>query len=79
MSTFQLRKLKRMRTDAKIPQKKLASVLNCSIQFYSQLERGINTLSYENACLLANFFETTPDALFLEDMLYAISKAEKKK
>lgn len=79
MSTFPLRKLKKLRTDSRIPQKKLASVLNCSIQFYSQLERGVNTLSYENACLLAGFFDTTPDALFLDDVLYAMSKPEAKK
>lgn len=65
--SYPLKKLKRLRTSMHIPQKKLAKELNCSIQFYSQLERGINTLSYENAWVLANYFSVTPDDLFLQD------------
>lgn len=64
---MKLKTLKKKRLEMGVTQKKLARELGCSIQFYSQMERGINVLSYENAVILANYFEVSPDELFLDD------------
>ena len=62
-----LRKLRRIRLEEKCTQKRCADYLGVSMQYYSQIERGINTLSYPNALKLALFFNTTTDELFKED------------
>lgn len=64
---FPLKTLKKTRKEQKCTQRMIANYLGVSIQYYSQMERGINLLSYANACKIAYFFHTTPDALFLKD------------
>ena len=64
--TVPLRKLKRMRLQKGYKQKDIALRLQCTPQFYSELERGINVLSYQNALIIANFLDTDTDTLFKE-------------
>jgi len=66
-----LKKLRKIRRDLKINQTMVAEFLGVTTQFYSQVERGINVLSYSNALKIAVFFNTTPDELFKEDFLAA--------
>lgn len=71
-----LRKLKQVRLKHKVTQKMIAERLGCTVQFYSQMERGINVLNYSNALKIAIYFETTPDELFRDDFerAFAIQK-----
>lgn len=62
-----LSKLKRIRTERQVTQKIVAEYLGITVQYYSQIERGLNILSYLNAVRLAIFFECHVDDLFLED------------
>lgn len=64
--TIPLKKLRRTRIQNGYRQKDLARQLQCTPQFYSEIERGINVLSYQNALLIADFLETTTDELFKE-------------
>lgn len=66
-----LKKLRKIRRDLKINQAVVAEFLGVTTQFYSQIERGINVLSYNNALKIAVFFNTTPDELFRDDFLAA--------
>lgn len=69
-----LRKVKRIRRELKINQTMVAEFLGVTTQFYSQIERGVNVLSYQNALKIAKYFNTTPDELFKEDFTNAIKK-----
>lgn len=62
-----LKNLRKIRKKYRVTQKRVAEYLDISTQFYSQLERGVNELSYYNAFKIAKFFDTTPDELFKED------------
>lgn len=62
-----LRKLRKTRLKCRVKQKTVANFLGVSTQFYSQIERGVNNLSFENAYKLAYYFQTTTDDLFKED------------
>lgn len=64
---FPLRKLRKIRTDRSITQKEIADKIGCTFQYYSQVERGVNNLSFEMAFKIANYFGMTPDELFLDD------------
>ncbi|MFR8154680.1 MAG: helix-turn-helix transcriptional regulator [Thomasclavelia ramosa] len=59
--------LRKTRLKNNLRQKDIAYVLGCTTQYYSQLERGINVLSYDYATRLALMFNTTPDELFFEE------------
>lgn len=64
--TIPLKKLKRIRIQKGFKQKDIAAQLQCTPQFYSEIERGINVLSYQNALLIADFLDTDTDTLFKE-------------
>ena len=66
-----LKKLRRRRLEMRITQKRLAEYLGVTPQFYSEVERGLNVLSYRNALLIARFLDTTTDALFREAFEHA--------
>lgn len=72
---FPLHTLRTLRKKQHVTQSRLADYLNVSVQYYSQMERGINLLNYANACKLARFFNTTPDALFYTDYQQQNEKA----
>ena len=59
--------LRKTRLKNNLRQKDIAYVLGCTTQYYSQLERVINVLSYDYATRLALMFNTTPDELFFEE------------
>lgn len=64
-----LRRLKKERLKYHLTQKRLADYLGVTVQYYSQMERGINTLSFANALQLAAFFEMPTDELFESDYI----------
>lgn len=64
-----LRKLRKMRRDMRITQAMIAERLHITTQFYSQIERGVNTLSYSNAVKIAAYLGTTPDELFQDEFM----------
>ena len=64
-----LRTLRKERLKRQIRQKDIADYLGITVQFYSQIERGINTLSYANAIQIAAWFGMTTDELFEKDYL----------
>lgn len=64
--TIPLKKLKRIRIQKGFKQKDIATQLQCTPQFYSEIERGINVLSYQNALIIADFLDTDTDTLFKE-------------
>lgn len=70
MNSHPLRKLKRVRRSFGTTQKMIAEFLNITPQFYSQIELGKNTLSYELAIQISAYFGTTPDELFANDFGY---------
>ena len=59
--------LRKIRKEANMSQDEVAGRLNISRQYYSQIERGLNTLSYNDARSLARIFHTTCEELFDED------------
>ena len=65
--TFPLETLRRIRTEKGVTQTEIAENLGISLQFYSQIERGINTLSYANAIKIANYLGVTTDELFKKE------------
>lgn len=66
-----LNKLIKMRKQYNVTQSQVAQILNCTTQFYSQIERGVNTLSYTNAVKIADFFDCKPDDLFYDEFTWA--------
>lgn len=66
-----LKKMRKIRRDLRVNQSMVANFLGVSTQYFSQLERGINVLSYNNALKIAKYFGTTPDDLFKEDFMSA--------
>jgi len=45
--------------------KDLAKVIGTSIAYYHMIETGKRKLYYDDAIKIANYFNTTPDELFL--------------
>lgn len=70
MNSRPLRKLKRVRHSFGTTQKMIAEYLNITPQFYSQIELGRNTLTYDLAIKISAYFGTTPDELFANDFGY---------
>ena len=64
-----LKKLRKVRKNARVNQARLAEFLGVTPQFFSLLERGENTLSYHYALEIAKFFDMTPDELFKDDFM----------
>ncbi len=62
-----LKTLKARRKALGITQRILADRLGVTPQFYSELERGLNVLSYRNALIIANMLDTTTDELFKDE------------
>lgn len=62
-----LYKLRALRKKSHINQADMASRLNICGQYYSQIERGMRVLSYNDARTLARVFNMTTDELFEED------------
>lgn len=71
---FPLKTLRCIRVEKGITQMDIAKQLGISLQFYSQIERGINNLSYKNAIIIADYLGTTTDELFKNDFEEKISK-----
>lgn len=71
-----LYKLRKLRKDMMITQAEVAEYLGVTSQFYGQVERGVNVLSYENALKLARYFHTNSDDLFADDILPLKTKNE---
>lgn len=65
--TFPLETLRKIRIERGVTQTEIAENLGISLQFYSQIERGINTLSYSNAIKIAKYLGVTTDELFKEE------------
>lgn len=61
--------LKKLRTMKKFTVKNMADKLKISPSFYTQIENGNRTLSYEMAVNISNIFGKKPDKIFLEDYL----------
>lgn len=64
---FPLKTLKTTRIKKGVTQLEMAEHLNISLQFYSQIERGVNRLSYKNALKIAEYLNCSTDELFKED------------
>lgn len=64
-----LKVLKKERLRRRLRQKDIADYLGITVQYYSQIERGINTLSYANALQIAGLFKMSTDELFERDYL----------
>lgn len=62
-----LKTLKSRRKALGVTQRILADRLGVTPQFYSELERGLNVLSYRNALIIANMLDTTTDELFKDE------------
>lgn len=69
-----LHQLKKVRLQKQITQRTMAEMLGVSPQFYSQIERGINVLSYRNAIQIAEFLKTSTDYLFKDAFLTQVQK-----
>lgn len=67
MYVFPLKVLKMTRIKKGVTQLEMAEHLNISLQFYSQIERGVNRLSYKNALKIAEYLNCSTDELFKED------------
>lgn len=64
------------RKNKNISLEQLAKHLSISKSYLSLIEKGHRRLSYDLACKIAKFFETTPDELFLEDHNISLSQIE---
>lgn len=79
MEQYKLRRLNNlrvMRDRLGVTQADLAKELNITPQYMSALERGLNELTYYDACLIARYLGMTPDSLFLNDSIERV-KLEK--
>ena len=56
-------KIRDIREDRDLKQKKLAELLNCTQQTYSRYETGEITIDANNIILLADFYHTSVDYL----------------
>lgn len=65
-----LRRLRRERTKRHITQREIAEFLGVSTQYYSQVERGVNTLSFDNALRISKYFHISLEELFEKDYDY---------
>lgn len=60
-------KLKEIRITHRYTINDMASKLNISKAYYSQLENNKRTLTYKMAILIANIFNKKPDSIFYDD------------
>lgn len=65
---IKLNKLKEIRTNRKYSYQYMAEKLNISKPFYWQIENNQRRLTYDMAVRIADIFNTTPDAIFYEDI-----------
>ncbi len=56
-------KIRDIREDRDLTQKKMSQILNCTQQTYSRYETGEITIDIYNLIKLANFYETSTDYL----------------
>ena len=64
-----LNTLRKLRIKNKVKQADIAYFIGVTTQYYSQMERGINLLSYKHALQIAAYFDKSPDELFQADFL----------
>lgn len=61
------KKLKELRKKKKYTMLQMANMLGISKSFYSQIEYGNRTLTYEMACKIGKIFKRKPDYIFYND------------
>ena len=72
-------KIRDIREDRDLTQKKMSQILNCTQQTYSRYETGEITIDIYNLIKLANFYETSTDYLLgLTDETKPYLRKEKK-
>ena len=72
-------RIRDLREDADLTQKKIAELLNTNQSNYSKTERGLKALSLEEAVKLAQFYETSVDYLLgLTDQREPYPKSRRK-
>jgi len=62
---YSVDRLIKIRKEKKLKLKDLAKVIGTSIAYYHMIETGKRKLYYDDAIKIANYFNTTPDELFL--------------
>ena len=62
-----LKKLRECRQKKNLTIKDMAKILGISSSMYGYIENGDKRLSYEMAVKIADFFEVTPDEMFIKD------------
>ena len=76
---MKLLRLKEIREDRDIPQKKLAEILHTTQQQYSKYELGIQLIPIDRLCILADFYKVSLDYLVCrtdERKMYPKSKLD---
>lgn len=72
-------KIRDIREDRDLTQKKMSQILNCTQQTYSRYETGEITIDIYNLIKLANFYNTSTDYLLgLTDETKPYPRKEKK-
>lgn len=72
-------RLKQLREDASLPQRKLAAILDIDTATYSKIENGLFTLKKEHISVLEKFYGLEKDSLaklWLADKVYNVIKDE---
>ena len=72
-------KLKKLREDAKLPQRKLAALLDIDTATYSKIENGLFSLRKESVPIIEEFYGLEKDSLakiWLADKVYNVIKDE---
>lgn len=73
-------KIRDIREDRDLTQKKMSQILNCTQQTYSRYETGEITIDIYNLIKLANFYETSTDYLLgLTDEIKPYPRKERSK
>lgn len=65
---IKLNKLRKIRIKNNYSYQYMADKLNISKPFYWQIENNQRRLSYDMAVRIADIFNTTPDAIFYDDI-----------
>lgn len=69
MKKAKLAKFRELRKKKGVNLETIAKELNVSKAFVSMVETGKRSLDYQMAIKMARIFKSTPDELFLEDMM----------
>lgn len=69
MRKAKLAKFRELRKRKGVNLESIAQELNVSKAFVSMVETGKRSLDYQMAIKMAKIFKSTPDELFLEDMM----------